>query len=315
MNFTRCELAHQCIRWHTQPMVPAVSIILPTYQRVGYLRDAVASVLAQTVPDWELIVIDDGSADDTVAWLESLAESRMRILAHEHTGNPALLRNVALEHARARWIAFLDSDDRWAPTKLERQLALHADNPHLRWSYTGRDMMDADGVTLPTGSFKPWKAHAGWILADVLALEANIPLPSVMVERALLLEVGGFDAAWPWADYELWLRLAERCECGLVAEPLLAVRSHRSATFGDPSVNLGLADMYRSFARRTTDTALRSFAHRGQAMHLVRAAGELAALGRWPEARRALTSAARLRPFAPFVYRAIVHLAWARLLS
>ena len=296
-------------------MVPAVSIILPTYRRLGHLREAVASVLAQTVPDWELIVIDDGSADDTVAWLESLAESRMRILAHPHTGNPALLRNVALGHARARWIAFLDSDDRWAPTKLERQLALHAENPHLRWSYTGRDMMDAAGVALPSASFKPWTPHAGWILADVLALEANIPLPSVMVERVLLLEVGGFDAAWPWADYELWLRLAERCECGLIAEPLLAVRLHRSATFGDPSVNLGLADMYRSFAGRTTDAALRSIAHRSQAMHLVRAAGELATLARWPEARHALVAAARLRPFAPFVYRAAARLMWRRCLG
>ncbi|MEO8621098.1 MAG: glycosyltransferase family A protein [bacterium] len=285
-------------------MSPAASIILPTFNRLDYLREAVESVRAQTMSGWELIVVDDGSTDDTVAWLESLAEPRMIILKHEHTGNPALLRNVAIALARAEWIAFLDSDDRWVPQKLERQLALHAGNPHLRWSYTGREMIDAGGAALPTNRFKQWEAHSGWILQQVLALDANIPLPSVMVQRSLLREVGGFDASWPWSDYELWLRLAEGYECGLVAEPLLEVRSHRSATFGDPRVNLGLADMYRGFAERTMDPRLRSTARARQAMHLVRAADESAVLGRWADARAAVAAALRLRPFAPFVYRA-----------
>src|SRR4249920_2199336 len=114
-------------------MPPAVSIILPTYNRLTYLQEAVQSVLDQTAGDWELIVVDDGSTDESVAWLESLGEPRVSVVREQHTGNRSALRNVGVERARAEWIAFLDSDDRWHPEKLQRQLALQRANPRYRW--------------------------------------------------------------------------------------------------------------------------------------------------------------------------------------
>jgi glycosyltransferase involved in cell wall biosynthesis len=296
--------------------MPIVSVILPTYDRLPMLQEAVRSVIDQTFRDWELIIVDDGSTDSSLTWLETLAEPRIRLIRHEHTGLISFLRNLGVSHARGDWIAFLDSDDRWKPRKLERQLALHAQFPALRWSYTGRTMIDVEGAELPAEMFKAWEAHSGWILREVLTLDANIAAPAVMVDRHLLSDVGEFsEALRGGSDYELWLRLAERSECGLVDAPLVEVRSHRSSTFGLPDVNLGLAAMYRSFARRTPDPELRFVARRREALHAVAAANTLISLRRWDEARDNILVALRLKPLGRFAYRAAARLLWRRLES
>jgi glycosyltransferase involved in cell wall biosynthesis len=273
-------------------------------------------VLAQTVQEWELIVVDDGSTDGSVAWLESLRDARVNVVREGHSGHKAQLRNRGLARARADWIAFLDSDDRWTPTKLERHLAYHAAHPGTRWSYTGRVFIDAEGLPIPLSRFKPWRPVSGSILRQVIELEANIALPSVMVERALLREVSGFNEDWRSAeDYELWLRLAERCECGLLDEPLLEVRKHRALTGQRPDVSLGLATMLRAFAERSPDPELRTLAKTRCAYHAVDAADMLSRQHRWAEARSALAIAGRQRPISPFVYRAAARLAWQRIRS
>src|SRR4029077_7680340 len=105
----------------------------------------------------------------------------------------------------------------------------------FRWSYTGRTFIDASGALLSEERFKPWVPHAGTILREVLTHQASIALPSVMAERALLNEVGGFAlASWSAEDYELWLRLSERFECGVIEAPLLEVRKHKATSFQRP---------------------------------------------------------------------------------
>src|SRR5260221_147392 len=119
-------------------MPPLVSIIVPTFNRVKYLRVAVDSVFAQTFEDWELIIADDGSDADTMAYLRTLADvPRVKLLRLSHTGNPPAVRNAALREATAEYIAFLDSDDVWMPEKLEAQLMSLRSHPVRRWSYTG----------------------------------------------------------------------------------------------------------------------------------------------------------------------------------
>jgi glycosyltransferase involved in cell wall biosynthesis len=293
---------------------PAVSIILPTYNRLEYLKEAVESVRAQTFTDWELIVVDDGSTDASVAWVEALCDPRISVIALAHSGNKSRVRNAGLSRARGDWIAFNDSDDRWAPRKLERQLIYHAVNRQIRWSYTGRVMIDAEGRPMPATLFKPWKPYAGRILERVLSLEANIALPSVMAERALVSEAGGFDETRSSAeDYDLWVRLAERCECGVLDEPLLEVRKHRAAGHQRPDVSLGFTAIYTAFAVRTNDPALRSLSMTHAAYHAVDAADRLALSGAWPEARSALAAAWRIRPLSLFTYRAMVRFAARRL--
>jgi glycosyltransferase involved in cell wall biosynthesis len=295
-------------------MSPTVSIILPTYDRLPLLREAVDSVLAQTVSDWELIVADDGSTDDTVAWLEALGDPRIVVLPHEHTGHRSLLRNNGLAIAKADWIAFLDSDDRWVPQKLERHLAFHAANPRYRWSYTGRRFIDGNGAPIPAERFAAWTPHAGNILRQVLTHQASIALPSVMAERALLREVGGFAlASWSAEDYELWLRLAERFECGVLAEPLLEVRKHKSTSFQRPEVDLAFAAMFRAFSARTSNAELAEIARTRSAQHALGAADRLTRHHEWTAAARAVATAMSTRPLRPFVYRAGLRLAWRRL--
>src|ERR1043165_1265982 len=101
-------------------MPPEVSIIVPSYDRLEYLRQAVESVFAQSFRDWELIVADDGSGPATAAFLTELEpQPPVRVLRAEHSGNPSVVRNLALRAAHGNLVAFLDSDDIWSPAKLE----------------------------------------------------------------------------------------------------------------------------------------------------------------------------------------------------
>jgi glycosyltransferase involved in cell wall biosynthesis len=294
-------------------MKPAVAVIVPTYERLAFLREAVESVRAQTVADWEMVIADDGSTDGSADWVESLGDARIAVERRPHTGNKSALRNLGVARSTAEWIAFLDSDDRWHPEKLARQLAFHRANPTVRWSHTARRLVDAAGAPLPE-SLSRWEPHAGWILEHVVTLSANIALPSVMVDRALLRDAGGFDESFPWVeDFELWFRLAERAECGVVDEPLLDVRKHRRLTLQVPERSLGFSRIYGELATRTKDPRIRELARTRQAYKAVDAAGMLADQGRWSEAVRALAVAMRVRPLGPFVYRAAARLAAHRL--
>ena len=102
---------------------PMVSVVVPTFNRLRFLRAAIESVYTQTFIDWELIIADDGSDLETREYLQSLAtQPRVSVVWLRHTGKPAMVRNAALQRAVGRYVAFLDSDDLWAPRKLERQL-------------------------------------------------------------------------------------------------------------------------------------------------------------------------------------------------
>ena len=118
-SLSSTECRPRGLGWVRAPMQPLVSIILPTFGRLEYLRQTVASVYRQTLRDWELIVADDGSDAETRAYLRTLeADSRVRLLWLTHTGIPAIVRNSAARSAGGEYVAFLDSDDLWAPEKL-----------------------------------------------------------------------------------------------------------------------------------------------------------------------------------------------------
>lgn len=208
--------------------MPAVSVILPSYNRLGLLRAAVSSVLAQTFGDWELIIADDGSDEETRRYLGALLadDRRVQLLLLPHSGRPAIARNAALRAARAVHVAFLDSDDLWAPTKLERQLAALRAAPAARWSYTLWWRIDAEGRPQPAPTVPV--AESGWVLESLLrTMGLNVAMPAVMAERRLIEEAGGFDEAQRWCeDLDLWFRLAMRSPVLAVAEPLCAVRAH-----------------------------------------------------------------------------------------
>ncbi len=209
-------------------MAPAVSIILPVFNRLEYLRAAIESVHAQTFGDWQLIIADDGSGAATRSYLERFeAEPRTRLISLTHTGNPGSVRNAALRAATGKYVAFLDSDDAWLPTKLERQVAALRARPRCRWSYTRYAGIDAHGRTCALTAPGPWRSCEGAIVEQILTLEAKIATASVLADRLLVNEAGCFDEQQAMFEhYDLWLRLALRSDVVLIDEALTCVRVH-----------------------------------------------------------------------------------------
>jgi len=204
---------------------PAVSVIVPTFNRLQFLPAAITSLREQSETDWQLIIADDGSDDATRAYLRTLeAPPRVTILWLAHSGRPGIARNAALRVARGEFIAFLDSDDLWLPHKLARQLASLRRQPQRHWGYTAFELIDASGRRRRRGAAA---TPGGWILETLLTERTVIALPSVVVRRALLERLGGFDERLTMCeDDELWLRLAAASEVDALAEPLTLVRRH-----------------------------------------------------------------------------------------
>lgn len=207
---------------------PLVSIILPSFDRLRFLRPAVDSVLAQSLTDWELLIADDGSGEDTRGYLRALAsDARIKLIWLTHSGAPAIVRNAALRQACGEYVAFMDSDDLWAPTKLERQLEELRARPGCRWSYTAFSQIDERGLPLPEEASRRWVPHQGFIFERLTINEVSIRTPSVLATRGLIVQAGGFDETLRSAeDLDLWLRLALDSEVAIVDEPLLQVRRH-----------------------------------------------------------------------------------------
>jgi glycosyltransferase involved in cell wall biosynthesis len=207
---------------------PVVSVILPTFNRLTFLMPAVESLFAQTFAPWELIIADDGSDADTRTYLQALEDPpRIRVIWSAHTGKPSVVRNAALREARGEYVAFLDSDDLWLSAKLETQISSLRRQPGRKWSYTGFALVDAAGNRkTATGAGNP-PVLSGWILEKLLKDETVIALPSVVVSRQLLEQLGAFDEELVMCeDDELWLRLAAHSEIDGIDEPLTLIRRH-----------------------------------------------------------------------------------------
>jgi glycosyltransferase involved in cell wall biosynthesis len=252
--------------------MPTVSIVLPTYNRLPLLREAVDSVRAQTFGDWELIVLDDGSADGTVEYLRALSDEDPRIVPVPlpHMGRLPRLRNEGIRRARGGWVAFLDSDDAWRADKLQAHMDAHRAHPRARWSYSGRTIVDADGQTLPEERFvPPFQPHSGWIVHRLLTHEVQLAAPTLVMERALLREVGGQDESLAFcADYELGLRMAVRAECICLPEPLVRVRVHAaSTTWRRVEVSESFIQVYRKFADAHGTAEVRRLCARQEAFY------------------------------------------------
>jgi glycosyltransferase involved in cell wall biosynthesis len=219
---------------------PQVSIVLPTCDRIQFLPAAVDSVFAQTFRDWELIVADDGSSDVSVLeYLRALErDARVRVLRREHVGNPGRVRNAGIAQARADLVAFMDSDDLWAPAKLEKQIAEMRPRPKCGWSYTGFLIVDVHNVPLPAEQHRRWTPYDGEIFAEVVRGAASIRTPAVVARTNLLRDIGGFDERIDCAeDYDLWTRLALVTPVCVVDAPLVRVRRHRPDSAGTPGAS------------------------------------------------------------------------------
>jgi len=194
----------------------SISVVIPTYNRRSMLGRAVASTLNQTAPPREIIVVDDGSTDDTPVYLKRHFPE-IRVIRQRHGGVSAA-RNRGVEASEGAWIAFLDSDDEWQPTKLERQAESMRANPDLRICHCD-EIWIRRGVRV-NPKFKHAKA-GGRIFSRCLP-RCVISPSAVVVERSLLFEIGLFDEDLPACeDYDLWLRICSRYPVLFVQQPLV----------------------------------------------------------------------------------------------
>ncbi|WP_116808152.1 glycosyltransferase family 2 protein [Steroidobacter cummioxidans] len=209
-------------------MGPLVSVIMPTFNRREFLQPAIESLLNQAFAHWELIIADDGSDTDTRSYLHSLhAPPRVKVIYLPHSGRPSVTRNAALREARGEYVAFLDSDDLWLPRKLEMQMTSLARHPQRQWSYTAFALVDCAGQPKELRHDAKRSAPSGWIMERMLKDEIVIALPSVVVARQLLEQLGSFDETLVMCeDDDLWLRLAAHSEIDGIDEPLTLVRRH-----------------------------------------------------------------------------------------
>jgi glycosyltransferase involved in cell wall biosynthesis len=169
-----------------------VSVVIPAYNAQATLDETLSSVRAQTHQTLEIIVVDDGSTDGTHALAErhAAADARIRVL-HQANAGVAAARNAGWQHSRAEFIAFVDADDLWAPTKIERQLlALIAGGPRAGLAYCWTARLDASGrVTRCYGGIQ----HAGDVLPEILRSNFIGSGSNVMVRRQAALDVEGYD--------------------------------------------------------------------------------------------------------------------------
>ncbi len=202
------------------PRKPAVSVIIPTYNRYPLLCQAIASVLNQSDPDFELIIVDDGSTDETAGVSETF-HGVLHYHYQEHHGVSAA-RNRGIRHARGEWVCFLDSDDLWHPRKLEIQRSVMEKNPAMQISYT-EEIWYRRGIRVNPG--KKHVKHSGWIFEHCLPLCIISP-SSVMIRKSLFRQIPPFDETYPVCeDYDLWLRISQRHPVHLIREPLITKRN------------------------------------------------------------------------------------------
>lgn len=194
-----------------------VSVIIPTFNREKMVARAISSVLGQTFKGYEVIVVDDGSSDETRKAVSEFGES-VRYIAHQGNCGVSAARNTGIKNSNAALIAFLDSDDYWLPKKLEVQLDFLKKNPHAVACQTG-ELWIRNGRRV-----NPKKRHekpSGDIFIPSLKLCLVSP-SAVMLKRSLFDDVGLFDELLPACeDYDLWLRIACRYPVYLIAQDLI----------------------------------------------------------------------------------------------
>lgn len=200
---------------------PEVSVVIATYNMGQYVRQAILSVLAQPDQNLEVVVVDDGSTDNTREVLREFAEdSRVRILLQENQGQPKA-KNAGWRIARGRFIGFCDADDYWLPNKLALQLPLLKANPRVGVVYSTVMILETDGTLRPSRK----RSHDCGNFLERMFVYNLVPFGTAAIRRECLEQVGGFDESIPMGiDWDLWLRIALDWEFDLVNEPTYVYR-------------------------------------------------------------------------------------------
>ena len=209
----------------SRAMAPVVSVVIPTYNRAAFLLETLGSVFAQSFTAYEVIVVNDGSPDDTAARLHPLAEAGRIVYREQRNAGQSTARNRGFAEARGEFIAFLDDDDLWPPDKLAWQVAALREHPDWLLVSGLAAVMDADGVRR-----EPDEGTGEVQMQSIEAIFEGCAIISpgqVLIRRAALEAAGGFDPALHGCeDTDLWMRVAARGPAALVRRTALHYRVH-----------------------------------------------------------------------------------------
>lgn len=226
--------------------MPSVSVIIPSYNAERWIKSTIDSVLAQTYSDIEIIVVDDGSTDQTVS-VVSKNYPKIKLITQTNQG-VAAARNKGIENSRGEWVAFLDADDIWLPHKLHEQFILLEENPDVKMVYAGwhvwpcSDLEPDIDLLVKLNNTKceatPNTPSSGWIYPELLE-DCLVWTSTVLIKKSLLKTIGNFNQKLKIGeDYDLWLRASRETKIIKVNKPLALYRIHGSSlTKSTPSRN------------------------------------------------------------------------------
>lgn len=285
-----------------------VSVIIPTYNRADLLRGAVDSVLAQTYPNIEVIVVDNGSTDSTAEIMRSYShDARVQYIYQEGSGNPVSPRNLGVSQCRGQWIAFLDSDDEWLPGKIQLQMGCASRDERIGLVYTDVWLTDMTGKI--GGRYSDRHTMVEGLVFEDLLRDNFMITSSVVIKRDLFERFNGFDAHFEIAhDLDLYLKVAAVARVGCVRVPLVRFRIH----------SLSLSRLRHRMYREIVDVVepwykgerVSRLQHKQLtsiwAHHCFRYALELIGSGDSTHGRIWMQRSVRLRPFSPIYLAGVV---------
>ena len=203
-----------------------VSIIIPTYNSAKYIPDAINSILNQTFKDYEIIIVDDGSTDNTREILNKY-NSKIRYIYQENKG-PSAARNIGIKNAKGKYIAFLDADDIWLPDKLQRQMKLFANESSVSFVYTSSYIMNENGFILR--KMQCYNRSRRKILNELYLSKSIGNTSSTIIKKECFDKVGLFDETLTVAeDWDMWLRICQRFRFKCIDEPLVMTREYEGS--------------------------------------------------------------------------------------
>lgn len=207
-----------------------VSVVIPAYNSMEYLPQTLANILCQTLQDFEVIVVNDGSSDNITDWFsENIKDPRLKLISQPNQG-PSIARNTGMSHAQGNYIAFMDADDLWEPTKLAKQVQVLDEDPKVGLVYTWVSYIDSQGNL--TGRIRKHNVN-GMVLPTLIQYNLIDCGSVAVVRRECFEKFGGFDqSVVPIEDWDMWLRIASQYSFKVISEPLVYYRQHMGSLSG-----------------------------------------------------------------------------------
>jgi glycosyltransferase involved in cell wall biosynthesis len=279
-----------------------ISVIIPTYNRANLIEKAIKSVLKQTYQDFEIIIVDDGSTDNTEEIIRGFKDKRVKyIKKYKKNRGISVARNIGIKIARGKYIAFLDSDDEWFPEKLNKQIKILQDgSPELGVVYSISCYIDESGKNI--NKLRNSKKVEGYIYEDLLGKNYVGTPSTVLIRKECFHQVGLFDDLLnAQEDWDMWIRIAKYYRFALIKIPLVKYRLHPNQISKNLEVKIITAN--RILIKYANELEIRRGAH---SKHYFYIGNRFCHMEKTKEGQRCLCKAISLYPFCIRYYICIV---------